>query len=227
MKWCYGFAAALITVSLACSAYKSAGSTNVQTNTPGVSQQQPASSPTPVKEKVPCTLTLAGAPDLNGLRLGMTPKEVLAVFPGSSEDPQLKSSIARPPSKFGDSGFVIKPNNYGANEKFADATLVSIITFDGRVSTVTVNYNGPEFSHVDKFVEKIAQKYQLPTVESWDPYPGLDDTLKVLKCSDFEVRAFIGGKGGTLNYIELRDLIAAKNRNERRAKAKAQATPGP
>jgi hypothetical protein len=49
--------------------------------------------------------------------------------------------------------------------------------------------------------------------------------MKTLKCMDFETQIFAGGKGGNLNYVMMRDLIADKTQKERRAKAKKNASP--
>jgi hypothetical protein len=51
--------------------------------------------------------------------------------------------------------------------------------------------------------------------------------LKILKCTDVEIRVFAGGVGGTLNYVLMRDLAADKKLKDRRDKARAQATPSP
>jgi hypothetical protein len=170
---------------------------------------------------------MAAAPDINGLRLGMTPAEVLALFPGSSTDPEVQSSVSRPPNKLGASGFVITPSKYGSKEKFRSIKQITFSTLDGRVSGFTAGYNGPEYPQVDKFIATFIEGTRLSSVESWEPEPGLDNTLKFLKCVDFEVRLFIGGEGGNLNYVELRDLVAEKTRVERREKARAQAKPTP
>lgn len=221
----------IIAISIACSGYKSAGS---QPLTNANAQPQPSAPTSPVlptsaksQDRIPCTLKMAAAPDINGLRLGMTPAEVLALFPGSSADPEVQSSVSRPPNKLGASGFVITPSKYGSKEKFTAIKQITFSTLDGRVSGFTAGYNGPEFADVDKFIVKFIPGTKLSPVESWEPEPGLDTTLKFLKCADFEVRLFVGGAGGSLNYVELRDLNAEKTRVERREKAKAQAKPTP
>lgn len=221
----------IIAISIACSGSKSAGPqplTNVNAQPqPSTQTSSVATTNATSQDRIPCTLKMAAAPDINGLRLGMTPAEVLALFPGSSTDPEVQSSVSRPPSKLGASGFAITPSKYGSKEKFASIKQVTFITLDGRVSGFTAGYNGPEFSHIDKFIARFIEGTKLSPVESWEPEPGLDNTLKFLKCADFEVRLFVGGERGNLNYAELRDLIAEKTRVERREKAKAQAKPTP
>ena len=54
---------------------------------------------------------------------------------------------------------------------------------------------------------------------------GMDNQLKILKCSEIEIRVFAGGQGGNLNYVLMKDLEAEKKLKERRDKARANATP--
>jgi hypothetical protein len=215
----------IIGVSIACSAYKSTGSQPLANNNV---QAQPAESTNTAaaQEKSPCTLTLAGAPDIKGIRLGMTADEVLALFPGSKEDAEVRADLSatRP---FGVSGFLIRVAKYESKEKFAGINQITFKLLDGRVSSFTLGYNGPEYSHVDKFVAKFIEGKNLPAADQWEAYVGMDNNLKILKCTEFEIRVFAGGQGGNLNYVLMKDLIADKKLKDRRAKARAAATPGP
>src|SRR5438046_1979359 len=111
MKSFLVIASLLIVASIACTANTSVGSQPVAKAT---TESQPTAqvSNTSSQEKVPCTLTLAGAPTINGLRLGMTPDEVLALFPGSKDDPELRTELSRPPRQFGNSSLLIRPSKY-------------------------------------------------------------------------------------------------------------------
>ena len=156
----------------------------------------------------------------------MTADEVLSLFPGAKDDPAVSPSVSRPPSKFGVSSFVLMPPKYSSKDQFAGIGHIAFTFLDGRISNFHVGYNGPAYSHVDKFVEKFAGETTLPSVDQWDPYVGMD-TLKTLKCADFEVRVFAGGEGGNLNYVLVQDLEAEKTLTERRDKARAKPTPTP
>lgn len=198
--------------------------------TPQHKASVPVPSPTlttnaPVSNNAPCSLVMDQAPVINGVKLGMTPEEVLALFPGSSQDADVRSELARPRSPFGVSGLLIRPDKYGSKEKFAGTSQITFSLLDGRVSTINVGYNGPEWPHVDKFVAQFVEGNTLPASDQWEAYVGLDTQMKTLTCKDFEVRIFAGGKGGNLNYVLMRDLVADKTLKDRRAKAKAKATP--
>ena len=226
MKSFLVFALLSIGISLACSASKSASS---QAPTNSNTQTQPTAQPASVsqQEREPCTLKLAGAPAIDGLRIGMTPDEVLALFPGSKDDPEVRADVSRAPDKFGRSTIVLKPITDEAKARFVGVREVSLTLLDGHTSGFTVNYNGPAWPHVDQFVEKFVEGKNLPPVDQWEPDASIGHQLKALKCTDFEVRVFAGGPGGSLNYVGVKDLIADQKVKDRRAKARAAATPTP
>jgi len=157
----------------------------------------------------------------------MTTEEVLALFPGSKDDAEVRTSLSRPPSQFGVSSFLVRPEKYESKDKFAGVNQITFTLLDGRVSSFSVGYNGPEYSHVDKFVAKFIEGTTLPAADQWEAYVGMDNSLKILKCTDFEIRVFAGGQGGNLNYALMKDLAAEKKLKERRDKARAKApSPG-
>jgi hypothetical protein len=227
MKSFFLFTLLAIAVSIACSGYKSAGSPTVSNGNTATNQVSVQEETPPTQDKPKCELTLVSVPTLIGLKLGMTANEVLAVFPGSSEDAELRSDLARPPNAFGGSSFGIVPSKYQGKEKFAGITQIGFSFLDGRVSSFTFNYNGPEYPHVDRFVEKFVDGTGLPAADQWEAYPGLDTQMKTLTCKDFEIRVFASGKGGDLNYILVKDLAAEETLKDRRKKARAQPSPSP
>lgn len=222
----FALVAFIVVSSIACSTYKSAGSPSNPNGPLTAAQTAPQTNSIGSQEKVPCTLAMASAPEIKGLKLRMTPDEVLALFPGSKDDPELRTELSKPPGQFGNSSFVIRPAKYeSSKEKFADVTQITLTLLDGRVSNFTVGYNGPEWPHVDKFVAKVVEGTNLPAVEQWEANAGMDSQLKTLKCPDLEIRVFAGGQGGNLNYVLMRDLEADKKLKERRAKAREKPTP--
>ncbi|MEP6707379.1 MAG: hypothetical protein ABJC05_07655 [Pyrinomonadaceae bacterium] len=213
-------------VSLACSAYKPAGSESLAGKNSTPAQTPGQTSNAGQQEKPSCQLTSAQAPVLSGLKVGMTPDQVLALFPGAKDDPEVRSNLSRPPSQFGVSSFVIRPGRYESKEKFAGINQITFTLLDGRVSNFTIGYNGPEYSHVDKFVAKFTEGTSLPAADQWEAYVGMDTQLKTLKCTDFEVSVFAGGQGGNLNYVLMKDLLADEKLKDRKKKAREKATPG-
>lgn len=214
-------------VGLTCSACKLETSLATPNGNATPPQASPSPSVAPSEQTTNCSLTKAEAPVIGGLKLGMTKEEVLAVFPGSKDDPELRSQLSHPPSPLGVSNFVVHPGTLAGNEKFDAFSHFTFNLLDGRVSSLNIGYNGPAYSQVDEFVTKFVAGTNLPPADQWQVYTGMDNQLKTLRCKDFEVRVFAGGKDGNLNYVMLTDLEADKRLKERRAKARAQASATP
>ena len=157
----------------------------------------------------------------------MTPDQVLALFPGSKEDPDVQRYLTRPSDQFGDAELIIRPAKYQAKDEPVRIKQIAFDLLDGKVYSFNISFNGPAYPHVDKFVEALSSEMNLPPLSQWEPYVGMDNQMKILKCSEFEVRVFAGGQGGNLNYVLVHDLVAEKKLSDRRDKAQAQASPTP
>jgi hypothetical protein len=181
---------------------------SVLTNDPGAAGRRAAA-----------RLTVARAPAIGGLKLGMSIEEVLAIFPGSSSDAEVRLSLDRPASPLGVRGLVIRPEKYSTRNRVDRVSQISLTFLDGRVSILNVGYDGPSWLHVDEFVAKFSEETGLPGADSWDAYVGLDTQLKTLRCQDFEVTLFAGGNNVNINYIEMRDMAAQQKLRERRSRA--------
>lgn len=170
--------------------------------------------------KAACTLTMAQAPDVSGLKLGMTVDQVLALFPGSREDNELRPSLSRSPTQFGESYFMIRPDRYAPKSKPTGISQITFTFLDGRVISLNVGYNGPEWKHVDEFIEKFSKGKRLPALYVWEAHVGLDTQLKTLKCKEFELSIFAGGKNvHNINYVKMDDQAAQQKLEERQSKA--------
>jgi hypothetical protein len=213
-------------ISIACVPNKSALSSPANNNTP-INRPSDQPSHPAVQSSATCSLTMAAAPAFEGLKLGMTPDEVLGLFPGSKDDPEVRTNLSRAPSKLGVSELMIRPEKLGAKEKFPGVAHITFSFLDGRASSLNVSYPGPQYSHVDEFVTKFVTGTNLPPAEQWHAAEGMDTQMKTLTCKDFEIRVFAGGEGGNLNYVLMRDLEADKKLKDRRAKARAAASPSP
>nr|MBA2732462.1 hypothetical protein [Acidobacteriota bacterium] len=166
-------------------------------------------------------LTMSQAPVIiSGLKLGMTTEQVLALFPGSKDDKEVRSSLSRPASKFGESSLIINPGKYSSKSKFDRISQIIFTLLDGRVSTLYIGYDAPVWEHVDEFVTKFSEERSLPGGDSWEAYVGVDTQLKTLKGKDFEISLFAGGQNVEINYVQTKDLTAQQKLKERRAAAK-------
>ena len=179
------------------------------------------------ESKSTCGMTRAGLPVVEGLKLGMTPDEVMSVLTGSKDDAEVKSGVAKTASALGEQSFVVHTDKLQPKEKFTGIDHFTFSLLDGRVSSFNIGYKGPAYANVDEFVSKFVKGTNFPPADQWQGYPGMDTQLKTLACQDFEIRVFAGGENGNQNYVLLTDLEAKKKLKERRAKARAQATPSP
>ena len=221
------FASVFIAISLACSTSRSAGS---QVQLPDNQQPgQPMSPATPsaIRNTAVCVLKMSEAPVVDGVKLGMTVDEILALFPGSKADSELLSTVSKPAGPLGNSSFVITPSKYVSDKKYKAVDRLSFSMLDGHVSSFTVHYNGPQWPDVDKFIEKFVEDKSLPPAEEWEPYKGMESQMKTLSCDGFSIRIFGGGEASNLNYVLMQDLEADKKLKERRKKAREQASPNP
>lgn len=181
-----------------------------------VTENKPAEQPA-VKKQV-CFLNRNQSPDLDGLRLGMTMDELLALFPGSREHEEVKMDLKRPASQFGETSMVIKPGGFVPETKFVGIRQISVSLLDGRVASFNAGYNGPKWKHVDEFVTKFSQERSLPNAADWVAYVGMDNQLKSLRCDGFEISVFAGGREGGSNYVRVNDLTAEVKLEDRRSK---------
>ena len=218
----------LVNSTVACEA-RSRNSTPSPVSQDPAPPTTPKPEPTPeVKaEKIPCTLGKEQASEIKGLRLGLTTEQVLALFPGSKDDPALQPALAKPPTQHGVSTLMIRPEKYASKEKFAGIREVIFTFLDGRVSSYQANYESAPWKHVDEFVTNFTSGSKLPGVDSWDAYTGLDTQQKSLKCEGFEVTLFAGGETLNANHVKVQDLLAAEVIKDRRAKAKQKAAAKP
>jgi hypothetical protein len=152
----------------------------------------------------------------------MTAEEVLALFPGSKDDAEVRASIAKLPSALGVSNLVIRAQNFDSKAKSSGIRDLTLSLLDGRVSNLTANYLSGDWSHVDEFVNKFTEGTTLPDAKSWEAYVGLDNQQKSLKCDGFEVTVFAGGKLVNVNHVAVKDLVAAETLKDRREKARAK-----
>src|SRR5215475_8819535 len=105
------------------------------TQTPEPPKTQPPPPPKPT-----CKLTLAQAPAIRGLRLGMTSDELFAIFPAKNDreefdrSQQLKS--AELPPNYGFTNFQFFIPNYATGDRFTGISSLYIDIFDRKVVSI-------------------------------------------------------------------------------------------
>lgn len=162
-----------------------------------------------------CELTLAQSPIIRGLKLGMTPDEVLALFPGRSENPTIRSALADAPKAFGVARFTVTPAR--SEKPFEGVNLFDFEFVDNNLTAFYVAYSGPEWNNIREFISVLSSYLKLPGIEYWEPPDA--ETFKTLKCAGFEVRAQIG----SANYLKVSNPLGSKTVVDRQNEAKEKA----
>lgn len=133
-----------------------------------------------------CKLTLAQAPAIRGIRLGMSVDQVLAQIPGSEADSDFLARLSR--DYFGSRSATVMPSSYvTSREKFAGINSINLSFLDGRLVSFGIHYDGPEWRSKEQFVARVAEVLNLPGVGYWKPS---------LVCDGFEISAQTGSPKG-------------------------------
>ncbi len=164
-----------------------------------------------------CTLTLAQAPQLRGLRLGANQAQVLARFPGLSVDRADVLGLSRLRLNLIDAGIFVKgsPNRERGvqvdiaaraddgrsftadSSRFPDlkgVRRIQLSFLDGRMSYVQIGYDDSfKWNSVDEFAQTVSKNLGLPDGwrDSVDSYGATKN--KELRCDGFLMTAAIGG----------------------------------
>ena len=163
-----------------------------------------------------CTLTLAQSPTIRGIKLGMTSEEVLAMFPGQSQNPTIRAALANASKAFGVARFTVSPND----KRFEGVNEFDFEFLDDHLTSFYVGYSGPEWNNVREFISVLSSSLKLPGVEYWEPSDA--ETFRRLNCAGFEIRALTGG-GGASNFVKVSNLLAPQTVMTRQNEAKEKA----
>jgi len=135
--------------------------------------EMPPSLPPP-PQKPTCKMTLAQAPVIRGLRLGMTSDELFAIFPANEREEfnraqQLKS--AELPPNYGYTSFSLNPSNYATKDRFTGIGGLTFGLFDKKVVFIGADYvNAPQFDRPRQLIEIIIRQFALPEFKDWSGY---------------------------------------------------------
>jgi hypothetical protein len=153
-----------------------------------------------------CKLKLSQAPEIRGIRLGMTVNEVLAVFPGADKNESIRQRLSQ--ARFGLSTVNVVPSIYQSKEKFLGVSSVDVGFLDGELNSFAVLYNGPDWKTSDQFASKVADALKLPGIEFWKESGTYG---KALTCEGFLVRLQMTPESGS-NVILVRNLEKDANK---------------
>ena len=169
-----------------------------------------------------CSLTEANSPSVRGLRLGMTAEQVIALFPGSAKNKDMKPLLDKAKSTTGsETVYLSFDSSTSANkEKFADVASISVGFYKARVKDLDVDYVGTSWTNVDEWVAKLSETFKLPGLEAWVVGPS-ENPNKVLKCNGIEIEAATQGGGASIRIRDteyaMREGANAGEEGKRRA----------
>ena len=172
-----------------------------------------------VRDGEKCSLTIAQSPAIRGLKLGMGVEEVLRQFPGSSDEPHIRAAVSGADKEFGIARISLPTRPHASESKFAGISALSLEFLDSRLSSLWVQYAGPEWRSVDEFISRLSGPFNLPGPNSWEPANAVDQ--KTLKCAGFEIRVSAGGP--TLNSVLLRNPAVEQIVRNRKEEVKERA----
>jgi hypothetical protein len=153
--------------------------------------------PEPPPQISKCKLTLAQAPVIRGLRLGMSSDELFTIFPANEREEfdraqRLKS--AELPPNYGYTHFQFSPAKYATKDRFTGISHLFLGLFDRKVVYVSADYsNTPEFDRPGQLMEIITKQFGLPEFKDWPGYnEHWSDPSLTCEGFTFQVRGYSG-----------------------------------
>jgi hypothetical protein len=191
--------------------------------------EMPRPEPPPPPQKPTCKLTLAQAPVIRGLRLGMTNDELFAIFPANEREgfdraQQLKT--AELPPNYGYTGFQFNPLNYATKDRFTGIDYLTFELFDGKVVSIGARYiTTPQFDRPGQLMEIITRQFGLPEFKEWPNY-GEYSQNPSLPCEGFTFQVNAGNAYHGSFSISLTDPTYKKIAEDRKQADRAKKREG-
>jgi hypothetical protein len=179
-------------------------------------EENPAPQPPPPRNPS-CKLTLAQAPVIRGLRLGMTSDELFAIFPANEReefDRAQKLKSAELPPNYGLMYFRFNLSDYATKDRFTGINSLGFALFDGKVASISADYqNSPYFDNTAQLMEIVTRQFGLPEFKGW---PGYSEYSRdpSLSCEGFKVEVRL--YQGRLSSISVTDPEHRKIMEDRR-----------
>jgi len=130
--------------------------------------------PEPPPQKPTCKLTLAQAPVIRGLRLGMTSDELFGIFPANEREEVDRAQLlkrAELPPNYGHTSFRFTLSNYATKDRFTGIGSLAFELFDKKVVSINADYWGaPQFDRPGQLMEIITKQFGLPETKDWPRY---------------------------------------------------------
>jgi hypothetical protein len=139
-----------------------------------------------------CRLTATQFPALRGLRLGMTPDQMLNLLPADPDKGDLAKQ-SHSPNTYDVASLEYVPNKHGNPPEFMNVARIFMFFYRGQLVDFSVSYTSPNeggviWRDLNEFVAKVAGALQVPGPDAWVIGKQGD---RVLKCEGFQVQAYL------------------------------------
>ena len=147
--------------------------------------------PQPPPQNPKCKLTLAEAPAIRGLRLGMTSDEIFSAFPGNEREEferaqRLKSAEIAP--DYGYATFQFDLYKYATKDRFTGISSIILGIFERKVVYIRADYsNIPPFDNMEQLMEIVSKQFGLPEYKDWPGYTN-NFSNSSISCDGFTFR---------------------------------------
>lgn len=143
-----------------------------------------------------CTLKVSEAPEIRGLRLGMSPAQLSARYPRL---PAIRTD------EYGQAHIILDNPRIYDETAFKDVEQISLKFIDGRLVTYQVSYSSLPWDNLDQFMTKLLETYRLPG--GWQ---GAGTDRQTLTCDRFRIdTGWYGRSDVTMaTYVRLQELDA-------------------
>jgi len=136
-----------------------------------------------------CRITAEQFPAVRGLKLGMTPAQVLNVLPSGAEKEEL-ARRANSPDRHDIASLEYYPNKYGNPPQLAGVQQIYAFFYRGTLADFHIVYASPSQGGVswpssNEYITRVAEALQLPGPQAWATG---EHGERVLKCVGFEVQ---------------------------------------
>lgn len=154
-----------------------------------------------------CRLSRESLTSLYGIRLGMSPEEVVSLFPANARNATVDRALELSQSRNPVTQIVMMINADRVNNP--DQVDVKEFFFRFRnkgLYSLHVDYLSPQWKDVNEFIDQRGHILNLSAASSWEPVEGNARSSKYLICDGIEVRFYAAPRGSSNNnYISLTD----------------------
>lgn len=163
-----------------------------------------------------CKLKPEQAPEIRGIRLGMSAEQLLSLFPEGSNQQNITAAIrnAKSVESYGVSRFELRPDNTTANPRFEGVNYIHVELLDTRITSFHIEYKGFEWENVSQFVRGLSEGLRLP-IEFWDS----GASSSHMTCDGFRIDAY-ATTGSTQSIVRVVDTSTPQIVEDRRAAAR-------